>query len=558
MARDELIQQDEKMVKGYQEEIDTLLIFVCGKYGCLNYSHKDILSSQAGLFSAILTAFVAQTYQNLQEDKQETTNALLVQISQQLSDPLIHSVATRPNITVDSRDLRVNILWFISLILSLACSLFAIFVKQWLRSFMTWTNISHAELAIQIRQYRYASMAKWHLFRIIVALPVLLQVALVLFGVGLVDFTLQLNMTLGCVLGAVAGFCLLAALIVSFSPLFSPQSPFRSPWSEMLQALHSVLALLHASKLWALFLVFAVLLGSILCSAVATALRLKTVAQYFDELPDRFADYIEFHVLTECSLELVTDLSKNIGFFTWNQTDQSCIKRAVRQLQGPSPSPTPSMEARIFNGLLSVARDEDVFLSSILPCLYRRVEYVSGCHVAGQIHIADCCMVAGWFFGLRSDYDDGRPKMYPGDRVWNKEDYTTMLSPFTRKTLRLFLVQSLNDHLNTSSRNPALNGYASKVLMMIGCLLRADADGMSDLDQSIMQYIQLIIKIIDQATAGDAYVMNLNEAGASIYDALCIAFDLVPDGSTLLDPSRMISMWADMSSSRTLFSYMNP
>ncbi|EKM58672.1 uncharacterized protein PHACADRAFT_58238, partial [Phanerochaete carnosa HHB-10118-sp] len=55
---DHLFTNDGGKTKGYTEDIDTLLVF-------------------AGLFSAILTAFVVQTYQMLQPDTQDTTNQLL-------------------------------------------------------------------------------------------------------------------------------------------------------------------------------------------------------------------------------------------------------------------------------------------------------------------------------------------------------------------------------------------------------------------------------------------------------------------------------------------------
>jgi hypothetical protein len=56
--------RDEKMVKDYQEEIDTLLVFVRGPRR-LFILGLITLASQAGLFSAVLTAFVVESYQSL-------------------------------------------------------------------------------------------------------------------------------------------------------------------------------------------------------------------------------------------------------------------------------------------------------------------------------------------------------------------------------------------------------------------------------------------------------------------------------------------------------------
>ncbi|EKM50003.1 uncharacterized protein PHACADRAFT_105408, partial [Phanerochaete carnosa HHB-10118-sp] len=60
-----VVKDDEGKMKGYSEDIDTLLVF-------------------AGLFSAILTAFVVQTYQMLQPSSADLTNHLLTTNNQML------------------------------------------------------------------------------------------------------------------------------------------------------------------------------------------------------------------------------------------------------------------------------------------------------------------------------------------------------------------------------------------------------------------------------------------------------------------------------------------
>ncbi|EKM57466.1 uncharacterized protein PHACADRAFT_58023, partial [Phanerochaete carnosa HHB-10118-sp] len=57
---------DEGKMKGYSEDIDTLLVF-------------------AGLFSAILTAFVVSTYTMLQPSSADLTNQLLTTNNQILA-----------------------------------------------------------------------------------------------------------------------------------------------------------------------------------------------------------------------------------------------------------------------------------------------------------------------------------------------------------------------------------------------------------------------------------------------------------------------------------------
>ncbi|EKM54919.1 uncharacterized protein PHACADRAFT_60661, partial [Phanerochaete carnosa HHB-10118-sp] len=63
---------DKGKVKNCKEDIDTLLVF-------------------AGLFSAVLTAFVIESYHNLQPDTSTETVTLLRQISLQLTSFTINS-----------------------------------------------------------------------------------------------------------------------------------------------------------------------------------------------------------------------------------------------------------------------------------------------------------------------------------------------------------------------------------------------------------------------------------------------------------------------------------
>ena len=106
------------------------------------------LSSQAGLFSAVLTAFVVPKIQDLKVNPadqsayyQNQTVYMLDQISQQLASV---DRQTSPNHTPPSpyhfnpsaSDRRVNILWFISLVCSLSATLLATLVQQWARAYI--------------------------------------------------------------------------------------------------------------------------------------------------------------------------------------------------------------------------------------------------------------------------------------------------------------------------------------------------------------------------------------------------------------------------------------
>ncbi|KIY62551.1 hypothetical protein CYLTODRAFT_426821 [Cylindrobasidium torrendii FP15055 ss-10] len=145
----------------------------------------DILLVFAGLFSAVLTTFVAQTSQSLSIDNSAVTVSLLVELvsvqraaltGASLSD--IASANLSP--AIERTNIWVNALWFTSLALSLASALLAVLCKQWLRQYISFSAVSARERAL-IRQFRYDGMEKWAVRTIIGLLPTILHLALGLF-----------------------------------------------------------------------------------------------------------------------------------------------------------------------------------------------------------------------------------------------------------------------------------------------------------------------------------------------------------------------------------------
>ncbi|KAK1235340.1 hypothetical protein PQX77_001441 [Marasmius sp. AFHP31] len=158
---------DEGPVGGWKEDIDTLLVF-------------------AGLFSAVVTAFVIESYQWLQEAPEDTTVALLKQISQQLNNTS-EPVPEPDTFTVSSSVVAINVLWFLSLIIALVDALFALLCKQWLREHRRHTHTRTPSEALALRWLRKQSLEKWHVPAILASLPMLLEIALFLFLAGLLE-----------------------------------------------------------------------------------------------------------------------------------------------------------------------------------------------------------------------------------------------------------------------------------------------------------------------------------------------------------------------------------
>ncbi|KAF8133609.1 hypothetical protein K438DRAFT_1468141, partial [Mycena galopus ATCC 62051] len=152
----------------------------------------DILLVFAGLFSGVLTTFVAQTSQALSPDNTTISNSILLELvalqrAQTNGTPLDSIPAADTSFTVAMSDIWVNGLWFTSLALSLSTALLAVLAKQWLHQYCSFITGSARDRAF-IRQFRHACFEKWGVQFIIGLLPTILHLSLFLFLAGLVVF----------------------------------------------------------------------------------------------------------------------------------------------------------------------------------------------------------------------------------------------------------------------------------------------------------------------------------------------------------------------------------
>ena len=113
-----------------------------------------------------------------------------------------------PEFTVTQAQIRINVVWFLSLTISLTIVLVGILCLQWLREFQRDANLPHKD-AVALRQMRYDGLKKWHVPGILSTLPLLLQLSLVLFFIGLLDLLWSLNTFVAAYVSAVVGMVML-------------------------------------------------------------------------------------------------------------------------------------------------------------------------------------------------------------------------------------------------------------------------------------------------------------------------------------------------------------
>jgi hypothetical protein len=177
---------------------------------------------------------VVESYQSLQEDLSQTSVDLLRQISHQLADSSFPAAPDSSQFHAQRSDVRVNVCWFVSLLLSLVVALFGIFLKQWMRTYMKWTDVTPDREAVALRQFRYRSLESWRLGTILTLLPTLLQLSVILFLSGLLVFLWHLDPMVADVMAVLLIITFFLVATVTVLPVVSRTCPYRSPLSEIL------------------------------------------------------------------------------------------------------------------------------------------------------------------------------------------------------------------------------------------------------------------------------------------------------------------------------------
>ncbi|KAG8691148.1 hypothetical protein FRC09_011716, partial [Ceratobasidium sp. 395] len=201
---EEANQYDQELVRGRQVGLDVLLLL-------------------AALFSAILTAFLVESKDMLQQDPGDASVALLLLIAQsqyrmELGIAPNHN-GTPPSVPVFTPPTAarwINGIWFTSLGLSLSAALVAMLSKEWLNAFLS-SRPRQAHSHALLRQSRLEGLERWWVLHITALLPSILHISLLLFGVGQVIYLWTLDTIVATffatILGLTSLFYLLTAVL---------------------------------------------------------------------------------------------------------------------------------------------------------------------------------------------------------------------------------------------------------------------------------------------------------------------------------------------------------
>ncbi|KAI0260829.1 hypothetical protein BC834DRAFT_973124 [Gloeopeniophorella convolvens] len=214
---------DDRMTENWKGDADGILVFT-------------------GLFSATVATFLGISLQSLTQNSQDTSAFYLARIYQSSAADSGNTSASIPlpplpdpsSFSPSTSAIWVNVLWLLSLVISLTCALLATLLQQWARRYLRLARPACAlHKRARIRNYLKEGVDKFYLPSVVEALPGLLHASVFLFFIGLSVFLAGINnivftAIVSCI-SASAGLYLLASLI----PLFRHDTPYHTPLSTL-------------------------------------------------------------------------------------------------------------------------------------------------------------------------------------------------------------------------------------------------------------------------------------------------------------------------------------
>jgi hypothetical protein len=292
----------------YDEDLNTTLIFVSSA----RCSGVRVLTRvQAGLFSAVASAFIIEVHSHIQQDPNDVTAALLRVLLYKIDNTTFgNDTPTLPQWTGPPRTIvHVQAILLASLAASLLSAFLAMLGKQWLNRYasteMRGTTIERS----QYRQRKLDGIITWYFDYVMEALPLMLQAALLLLGCALSRYLWEINVTVASVVIAVTSFGLIFYIFVVVAGAISVICPYQTPGARILR--HILLSAFRSTRSFISDLSalassgFSWFIERSHCSRLAIQLRRRPLWQSGDSIPI-ITDAL-YHILVLFAIALAKD-----------------------------------------------------------------------------------------------------------------------------------------------------------------------------------------------------------------------------------------------------------
>ena len=240
---------DKEFLKKYDEDLNTTLIFVSVKRFFMGMYQPGW---QAGLFSAVTSAFIIEVDPQLQPNSNDDTAALLRVLIYKIDNTAFgNDVPTLPQWTGPPHALvQVQAILFASLTASLFSAFLAMLGKQWLNHYDSTGMRGTAIERSQNRQQKLNGIISWYFRYVMESLPLMLQAALLLLGCALSRYLWEVNATVASVVIGVTSFGLISYLFIFITGATFESCPYQTPGASAFRPIvsyirHHLLPTLH-------------------------------------------------------------------------------------------------------------------------------------------------------------------------------------------------------------------------------------------------------------------------------------------------------------------------
>jgi len=186
--------------------------------------------TQAGLFSAVSSAFIIDVQSKLEPDPNEMTAAYMQILIHAVNSPLFPD-ANPDSVTWSGPPpgiVAVQSLLYASLATSLFTAFIAMLGKQWVNRYLRNRGGSAADKS-RDRQRKLDGFGKWYFCLVIESLPVILQLALLLLGCALSQYLWTISRTVAGIIAAMTLFGITSYVLLTLAATLYYNCPYQTP-----------------------------------------------------------------------------------------------------------------------------------------------------------------------------------------------------------------------------------------------------------------------------------------------------------------------------------------
>ena len=197
-----------------------------------------MIGCQAALFAGFLSAFLIELLGRLEPDPLDIIQDVLIYQTQMIRNSSLGPYVP-PDFSPPEYIVLVNALFYASLGVMILAAFIAMLIKSWVREFDRGLGgMTLSEQRAKTREFRYFGMERWKLPEMVGILPLLIQISLFLFSIGLLIFLFHISTPSFGVTTAIFCIGLLYYGMTTSISVFVTSSPFRSPLSRTLSTVY--------------------------------------------------------------------------------------------------------------------------------------------------------------------------------------------------------------------------------------------------------------------------------------------------------------------------------